>query len=65
MRSVGLSTMERIYPLAGFNIDGDSSSKSKSDVDIEQSRDSGYDSNLDNKAEYLNGLIERFEEEGP
>jgi hypothetical protein len=48
----------------GFNNDG-AGSKSESDVDIEQSRDSGYDSNLDDEAEYLNGLIEKFEEEGP
>jgi hypothetical protein len=45
----------------------ESESESKSDIDFNRGRqdDSGYSSDVDNEAEYLNGLIEKFREKGP
>ena len=42
-------------------------SESESDIDFDRGRqdDSGYSSDADDEAEYLNGLIEKFREEGP
>ena len=42
-------------------------SESESDIDFDRGRqdDSGYSSDADDEAEYLNGLIEKFGEEGP
>jgi len=52
---------------AGLDSDRDSGSESESDVDFDKGRrdDSGYSSNADDETEYLNGLIEKFGEEGP
>ena len=47
----------------------DSNSESGSDVDVDTDReeveDSGYSSNRDDEAEYLNELVEQFREMGP
>jgi hypothetical protein len=45
----------------------ESESESESDIDFDRRRrdDSGYSSDTDDKAEYLNRLIEKFGEEGP
>jgi hypothetical protein len=46
----------------------DSDSESNSDVDVDTDReqeDSGYDSNGDDEAKYLNELVEQFREMGP
>jgi hypothetical protein len=47
----------------------DSSSESGSDLDVDTDReeveDSGYGSNRDDEAEYLNELVEQFREMGP
>jgi hypothetical protein len=46
-----------------------SDSESGSDVDVntnrEEEEDSGYGSNRDDKAEYLNKLVKQFREMGP
>ena len=46
-----------------------SNSESGSDVDVdtdgEEKEDSGYGSNTDDEAEYLNQLVEQFKEMGP
>jgi hypothetical protein len=41
--------------------------ESESDIDFDRGErdDSGYSSNADNETKYLNGLIEKFGEEGP
>jgi hypothetical protein len=55
----------------GFDEDSDSCSESDSNVDVdidtdrEEEPDSGYGSNTDNEAEYLNELVEQFREMGP
>ena len=53
----------------GCGGDSDSSSESDSDVDVdtdgEEKEDSGYGSNTDDEAEYLNELVEQFKEMGP
>jgi len=50
---------------AELTINKDSGSISESDVDTDQSRDFGRDLKSDDEADYLNGLIGKFEEEGP
>jgi hypothetical protein len=53
----------------GCGGDSDSSSESDSDIDVdtdrEEKEDSGYGSNTDDEAEYLNELVEQFKEMGP
>ena len=53
----------------GFDSDSDSDLDSDSDSDIktggEDEGDSGYASNSDVEAEYINGLVEKFREMGP
>jgi hypothetical protein len=52
---------------ADLDSDRGSSSESESDIDFDRGGrdDSGYSSNADDETEYLNGLIEKFGEEGP
>lgn len=49
------------------NKDSDSMRESDSDIDIdeENEQDSGYASDADVEAEYLNGLVEKFRDMGP
>ena len=51
----------------GSDKDNDPSQESDSDVDTdeEDEQDSGYASDSDIEAEYLNGLVEKFREIGP
>jgi hypothetical protein len=48
----------------GDDRDSDSGLESDSDIDID-GEDSGYASDTDIEAEYLNGLVEKFREMGP
>lgn len=53
---------------ADLDSDEDTSFKSESESNVDVDReeeDSGYGLNADDEAEYLNGLIEKFGEEGP
>ena len=52
---------------ADLDSDRDSALDSESDIDSDRGGqdDSGYSSNADDETEYLNGLIDKFGEEGP
>jgi hypothetical protein len=60
-------TQARRKHRASIDQGDDSTRESDSDIDIdrEDEKDSGYASNSDVEAEYLNGLVEKFRDMGP